>query len=113
MKHIFGNFTQHQIIEQKKILHSMIFWLLLYKDPKTSYKFKYVDFDKYFNSLMSRISGFGELIFNPPEIVSLLSILEGAYLETQKDFFDFLIYRKLILDAHSLVDKIKEVDSND
>lgn len=113
MKYLYGEFTQHQITEQKKTLHNMIFWLLLYKDPEIYEKFKYVDFDKYFKSLMLRIRGFGELTFNPPEIVSLLSILQGAYLETKKNNFDFPVYRKLIFDAQSLVDDIGEVDLYD
>ena len=85
-----------------------MYWLLLYKDPKTCEQYSYVDFNKYFDGLMRRINGLSSLLSYPVEIVSIMSTLEAAFLETKKDDFDFQIYRKLVLDAHALVDKIKE-----
>lgn len=108
INHLYGHFTPQQIDVQFKILHNMIFWLLLYKDPETEYKYRHINFEKYFNSLMKRISGFGELLYNPPEVCTLLSILQGAYIETQEDEFDYEVYRKLILDSHNSLDKLKE-----
>lgn len=61
---------------------------------------------------MLRISGLNELLGYQPILVSLLSILQAARSENQKENFDFDIYRKLILDAHSLVDRIKEDDDD-
>lgn len=82
------------------------FWLLLYKDPKTKDEFKNVDFEKYFINLMKKIDGLNTLLFYPVEIIAIMSLLQAALNETRSDDFNYRSYRKLILDAHSLVDKI-------
>ena len=51
-----------------------------------------------------------DILFNPPELVTLISLLETARKEANKKDCDFKKYRKLILDSHSLIDKIKEGD---
>ena len=48
------------------------------------------------------------MLFYPVEIVSIMSLLQAAFQETREEPFNYPIYRKLILDAHSLVDKIDE-----
>ena len=83
-----------------------LFWLLIYKDPKTKGEFENVNFNKYFDGLMRRINGLNELLFNPTEIVTIMSLLEAALIETRKEDFDYLAYRKLVLDAHAQIDKI-------
>lgn len=112
IEHRYGEFTETQLDEYKKKLHDKMFWLLLYKDPKTKDKYPEMDdenFKKYFEFLMKEIAGLNELLFRPKEIVEILSMLMAAWLETLKEEFDYQSYRKLILDAHHLVDKIKEV----
>lgn len=104
MKHLYGEFTKQQIKDQKKQLHSSIHWLLIYKEEN------YELLDRYFTSLLYRISGLNELFRTQPEIVTLISVLQSAKTEAKKEDFDFNIYRKLIFDAHSLVDKIREDD---
>lgn len=106
MNTIYGHFSNLQIEEYKEKLHKEMFWLLLYKDPKTKDEFKNVDFEKYFINLMKKIDGLNALLFYPVEIVSIMSLLQAAFNESRSDDFDYRSYRKLILDAHSLVDKI-------
>ena len=43
IKHRYGEFTETQLDEYKKKLHDKMFWLLLYKDPKTRYKYPEMD----------------------------------------------------------------------
>ena len=57
---------------------------------------------------MRKINGLNELLYYPTEIVSIMSLLQAAFQEAEKESFDYSVYRKLILDAHSLVDKIHE-----
>ncbi len=102
----YMNITDDQLAKQKKILHSALFWLLIYKDPETCDKYKYVDVDKYISGLMLRIGGMNELFGYPAELVTLLSVLQAIKDENLKSEFDYHIYRKLVLDAHSLIDKI-------
>ena len=102
----YGYFDDEQIEKYKVILHKELFWLLLYKDPKIKEDYSYVDFEKYFVGLMKKISGLNELLFYPIEIVTIMSLLEAALIESRKETFDYKIYRKLILDAHSQIDKI-------
>lgn len=106
MDTIYGHFDDLQIEEYKEKLHKEMFWLLLYKDPKTKDEFKNVDFEKYFINLMKKIDGLNTLLFYPVEIVAIMSLLQAALNETRNDDFNYRSYRKLILDAHSLVDKI-------
>lgn len=112
IEHRYGEFTVSQLDDYKKKLHDKMFWLLLYKDPKTKDKYPEMDdknFKKYFEFLMKEIAGLNELFGNPKEIVEILSLLMAAWLETLNKEFNYRTYRKLVLDAHSLVDKIKEV----
>lgn len=106
MDTIYGHFDDLQIEEYKEKLHKEMFWLLLYKDPKTKDEFKNVDFEKYFINLMKKIDGLNTLLLYPVEIIAIMSLLQAALNETRSDDFNYRSYRKLILDAHSLVDKI-------
>lgn len=110
MKHLYGNFTSNQIVKTKEALHRNVHWLLVYKSPSTEQQFKNIDVDNCFNSLLLRLSGLNELLGCQPVIVSILSVLQAARKENNKDDFDFKVYKKLIFDAHSLIDKIKEAD---
>ena len=106
MQTIYGHFNDEQMENYKVKLHKELFWLLIYKDPKTRDEYLNVDFNKYFDGLMRKIDGLNELLFYPVEIVSLMSLLQAALIESKKVDFDYQAYRKLVLDAHSLVDKI-------
>ena len=106
MDTLYGWFDKDQFERFKRRLHKETHWLLIYKDPETSEDYSHVDFDKYFEGLMRRINGLSALLFYPTEIIELLNNLEAAYLETKKEELDFKLYRKLILDSHSIVDKI-------
>lgn len=106
MEYLYGEFSREQFEKQRKSLHDAMFWLLLYKDPTTCEQYKDVDFSYYFDSLMGRIGGLNELLRRPPELITLLSYLEAAYLESQKTPFNYKLYRKFVLDAHGELDKI-------
>jgi len=106
MQHLYGTFSEEQMEQYKTKLHKDMFWLLIYQDPKTKEEYVNVDFNKYFDGLMKKINGLNELLFYPVEIVSIMSLLQAALIETKKVDFDYKAYRKLVLDAHSLVDKI-------
>lgn len=106
MKYLYGTFDATQFKEFKTKLHNKMFWLLLYQDPKTKESFKDVDFKQYFINLMKEIDALNELLFYPEPIVEICCKLQAAYSETCKNDFNYVGYRKLILDAHALVDKI-------
>lgn len=111
MQYRYGNFPKKQISNVKTQIHKEMFYLLLYKDPKTSQNFSEVNFPKYYENFMRKLNGFNRLLNYPTEIVSIMSLLEAAYIETEKDDFDYRIYRKLVLDAHALVDRINEKEA--
>lgn len=106
MKHLYGYFSDKQMDNYKVKLHKELFWLLIYQDPETKNEYPNVDFNKYFDGLMKRMNGLNKLLSYPAEIVAIMSLLEAALIETEKIEFDYQTYRKLVLDAHSLVDKI-------
>lgn len=106
IQHKYGECTVEQMNKHKNSLRKSIFWLLLYKDPNVTEDYTNVDYDKYFNGLMCRIAGLNELFGFPPDVITLLSMLQAAKQETEKDEFEFKTYRKLILDAGSLAEKM-------
>lgn len=110
MNHLYGKFSKKQITDFKDKLHKKLFWLLLYKDPKTAQNYKNVDFKKYFINLMKEIDGLNELLFYPTPIIEICCKLQAAYKESCNEQFDYQAYRKFVLDAHNLVDKIDEGD---
>lgn len=106
MKTLYGDIRKKDFKKYQTQLHKELFWLLLYKDPETKEKYKNVDFEKYFINLMKKINGLNEILFCPVEIISIMTLLQAALIETRSNCFDYMAYRKLILDAHALVDKI-------
>lgn len=106
MKYLYGNFSDAQVAEFKDKLHKKMFWLLLYKDPQTAEQYQNVDFQKYFIKLMKEIDSLNELLCYPKPIIEICCKLQAAYRETCSECFDYQLYRKFVLDAHNLVDKI-------
>ena len=99
---IYTEIPPSQISAEKKYIRSAIFKLLPYKEEGYQY------LDNYFGSVLQLLKGFNKISGNQPEIVSIIS--KVAYAQTEaKDFDD---YRKAILDACGLVERIKESDSN-
>ena len=109
MKHLYGEFTQNQIAQAKKSLRGSIFFLLLCVDNKTSHEYKDVDVNKSFQGLLLKLGGMNQLLMNQPELVTVMSLLQAAMSEYNSLEFNFKTYRKLILDAGSEVEKLKEV----
>lgn len=109
MKHLYGEFTREQIVQTKKSLRSSIFFLLLCVDKNTASEYKNVDVNKSFNGLLLKIGGMNDLFMNPPELVTVLSLLQSAMNEYNNPKFNFQTYRKLILDAGAEVDRLGEV----
>lgn len=112
MNTLYGTIKDDTLEKYKDKLHSKIFWLLLYKDPKTKDEFTYVDYDKYFVGLMKELTGFADILQDPSQMVELLSVLQAAYNESKQTPFDYKEYRKFVLDAHAILDRM-EVDNHD
>lgn len=106
MEYSYGTFSKEQFDKYKVKLHKELFWLLLYKDPAMGDKYKDVQFDVYYDGLLRKLNGLNRLLSYPPEFIEMMSLLEAAKIETEQPEFNYKIYRKLILDAHTLVDKL-------
>jgi hypothetical protein len=99
---IYEEIPLSQIAAEKKYIRSAIFKLLPYKEEQYEY------LDNYFCSVLQLLNGFNKISGNQPEMVSIISKI--AYARTEaKDFDD---YRKAILDACGMVERIKEGNSN-
>lgn len=110
MKHIYGTFSDSQLKENSKIMHSEIHKLLLFKDKNLNQKIfdSESDFKNYFSNLMYRFSGYNELFNCPVQMVALLATLQSAYDMVNSENFDFVEYRRLILDAHGYIKSMFE-----
>lgn len=105
----YGDYSSSQISSVKKTLQKSIFYLLLYVDPQTKGQYPNIDVNQAFESLQFRINGLNSILLEPPELVETMSYLESAKQVFNGDF-DFMAYRKLILDAGAEIMKVKEVD---
>lgn len=104
MRSLYCEFNEEQFAAYVKKLHSMIHWLLVYKDENNPV------LGDYFSVIQSKIAGFNSLLMNPPEMIELMGLIECARLEYLKgDACDSKVYRRTILDAHSVIDKIGAV----
>ena len=115
MEYKYGAYSESQLSATKQYIRKQIFYLLLYVDPKTSNEYTNVDVIKAFNGLQYKLGGLNSLLFEPPALVTVMSLLEAALMELQsQDEFDFSKYRKLVLDAGNEVVKIDDstVDFN-
>lgn len=98
---IYEELPPSQIAAEKTYIRSAIFKLLPYKEEN------YEHLDKYFGSVLQLLKGFNKISGNQPEMVSIISKI--AYARDTEDFDD---YRKAILDACGMVERIKESDPN-
>ena len=99
---LYGKITTAQLDDFKKRLHSKIHWLLIYKE---SDDFD-VDYDSYYTELMRYIGGAGEVLRQDSVALEILTVLSMAYDETTRDEFDHKRYRRYVLEAHNLVDRL-------
>lgn len=109
MTYKYGEFSNNQIYTTKQHIRKRIFFLLLIVDPNTRDDYLNVDIEEAFNSELLKLGGLNSILQEPPELVTVLSLLEAALLEYKKEDFSFAKYRKLVLDAGNEVLKIKEV----
>ena len=113
-QHKYGEFADKQIDEIKEILRHRIFFLLLVAEDEAKnnkVEYPHIDLMKANTSLLWRISGLNELLGNPIELVTVLSLLEEANNTIDALEFDFDKYRKLILDAGAEIAKIAPVNN--
>lgn len=109
MKNKYGEFTEFQIEEFKTRIRKTIFLLLLCVDNETAEHFEHINVRKTMNSLLYELGGASSVLFDPPEIVEAVNLLDRAKQELRSKNFSFKVYRKLILDAGSCIDRIGEV----
>lgn len=101
MNNIATQFTQEQLLAYKKKLHSSIHWLLIYKEQNT-----YEHLEIYFDALLAKIENLNLLVGHQEAITNLFMTLAAARCECCKLDCDFPLFRKLVLDSHTLLDKI-------
>lgn len=110
--HKYGEFADMQISDITKYLRKRIFFLLLYaEDMESKTNFPNVDLKQANTSLLWRISGLNKLLGEPKELVTVLSLLEEANNIIDNQNFDFVKYRKLILDAGAEIAKIAPINN--
>ena len=107
MESNYGEFSTEQIHAYKKNMQNSIFKLLYMKEEEDP------NLDKYFSSLLWKISGYNKIFSGQTVILDIMCILAQARDEAAKPDYNHALYRKAILDATSLVDRIKEGDVDD
>ncbi len=97
MNSIYGSIPNGILSENITDLIGQIFKLLPCKEDND----QYLDF--YFATLLLRIRGMTEIFSDCPELITVMSLVEGARNES-----DFALYRKAILDSCSIMKKLQD-----
>lgn len=104
MKYKYGNYPSYQVDSYKRRIHSLIHWLLIYKEENDKI------LDRYFETVQYKLDGFNELMLHPVCMLEIMTLVESARLEFNKTNCNHENYRKIILDIHSLIDRLPESD---
>lgn len=96
----YGTFTDDQVAEFKKRLHSKIHWLLIYKENDNRY------LDDYFQKVMKFLIGLNNVLNSNPIIIELMTVLQVAHDESKDPDCDFKTYRSSIFEAHNIIDRL-------
>lgn len=99
MQTIYGDIPQSEIEKQKQYLYGSMISLLYLKEG--NYKF----LDQRIQTLINQVSGSRKLFDSTPEILSIIAWLENARTNPEQ-------FRKNVLDAANMVDKLKGGSSN-
>ena len=99
MKTVYGDIPQSKIEKQKQYLYGACINLLYLREE--NYEF----LDQRIQTLINQISGSMKLFDSTPEILSIIAWLEDARVHPKQ-------FRKNILDAANMVDKLKGGNSD-
>lgn len=99
MRTIYGDIPQSEIEKQKKYFYGAIINLLWLKDDN------YAFLDQRIQTLINQVSGSMKLFDSTPEILSIIAWLEDARVHPDQ-------FRKNILDAANMVDRLKGGDDH-
>lgn len=110
MEYIYGSFTKRQIKEAAHAMHNDVHKLLLYKDNRIEEKIFENDeaFLIFFHNVMFKFSGTKTLFNNNGIMVTLMATLQAAYDEVISDKFDYMTFRRAILDSHNYIKQMFE-----
>lgn len=97
MTYKYGIAPVTQFQDNEYDLINQIWKILPYKENN------YEDIDTYITSLLFRISGLNELLYNPPELITVMSLLETVRTESEHK-----MYRKAILDCCNIIKRLQE-----
>ena len=93
-------FSEQQLHKEAIYLHKEVHRLLYAKENNDS------KLPVYYDKLQRLLAGLNGLLENPPELITLMSEIEAARIESLKKDFNHDAYRRLILDSHSIVDRL-------
>lgn len=110
MEYIYGSFTKRQINEAARAMHNDVHKLLLYNDNRIEEKIFENDeaFLIFFHNIMFKFSGTKTLFNNNGIMVTLMATLQAAYDEAVSDEFDYMTFRRAILDSHNYIKQMFE-----
>ncbi|WP_346961254.1 hypothetical protein [Clostridium sp.] len=104
MKYKYGYYPSFQVHDYKKKIHSLIHWLLIYKEENEGI------LNRYFEAVQYKLNGFNELMGYPTQMIEIMNLIESARNEFNKENCNNQLYRHTILDIHALIDRLPEED---
>ena len=121
MMDVIHHASPEQLAEHKRAIKQQILWCIFYREREFEQNANGGILASYMSTLMDRLWAMNSLFGYPAVILEILELLEAArrlYLyEVDEHCFspspNFLRFRKYILDARALVDKISIKDDGD
>ena len=110
MQYIYGDFTEKQISEAVHAMHNDIHKLLLYKDKRIEETIFEDDeaFLIFFQNVMYKLGGTKTLFNDNGIMVTLMSELQAAFDNVKSDHFNYIAFRRAILDSHGYIKQMFE-----
>lgn len=102
----YGSYSEPQVEAFKEKLHKWIHWCLVYAEigetdaEVLSYIFK----------TQKKLNGLNDILLDDPKVVEIMTLIESARIEFENHRKKTHLFRKLILDAHDVIDEICQAD---
>lgn len=100
IKNKYGEYTENQFKEFKDRIHSWIHWGLVYADENSE------QVDDYLQKTLIKINALNELLEYNEKIIEIMVNLEAARIEYANKGKKTPLYRRLVLEAHEILDRV-------
>lgn len=101
IKHKYGEFSDEQFAGFLNKVHDWVHMILIYAEEKSETTLPYIA------RTQNKLAGLNDLLNQNQHLVEILTLIESAKIEFEKHGCKTPHLRKMILNAHDLIDKLE------